>query len=215
MPRREAGALLALLFGALALIAGSGYLAAELRQSHQPADLAYSEGPQVFRAWLSRTWRAVPDGQAMAGAVAKRLMSMPIAARRDTIAAMTDHAFWSGVAADEPARRALQAGMREAVLLGLHQAPVAGDLWLAAAALHTMLDGFDDRAAGYLAASYQFAPREGQVAYARAGLIAHVLPVLDRPLAEAAAGDLALIEATYPKLRRVLAEMRQEMETRR
>lgn len=206
MPRRNGrGALLGLVLGGLALVAGGGYWAAELRLSHQPIDLAYSEGPQAFRAWLSRTWRAGPDRQEMADAVSKRLMSMPIAARRHTVAAMTDDAFWSGLAADEASRRALQTLVREAVLGSLSQAPAAGDLWLAAASLQTVLDGFDAHAAAYLAASYRFAPREGQVAYGRAGLIAHVLPLLDGELAEAAAGDLALIEATYPRLYRGLA----------
>ena len=106
MPRREGrGALLGLLLGALAVVAGGGYWAAGLRRSHDPVDLAYSQGPQDFRAWLSRTWRAGGDGRDVAEAVSRRLLSMPIAARRHTIAAMADDAFWSGVAAGEANRR--------------------------------------------------------------------------------------------------------------
>jgi hypothetical protein len=217
MRRREGPAtLLVLLLAAIALAAGGAYRAAELRQSHQPIDLAYSEGPEAFQGWLSRKWRAGPDGREhIVVAVSMRLTSMPIATRRRTVAAMTGDAFWTGVAAEEASRRALQISVREAVLRSLQQTPMAGDLWLAAAYLHTMLDGFDADAAGYLAASYRFTPREGQVAYPRAGLIAHVLPVLDGPLAEAAAGDLALIATTYPRLHRALAPALHAMEARR
>lgn len=217
MRRRERPAtLFVLLLAAIALAAAGTYRAAELRQFHQPIELAYSEGPEAFQGWLSRSWRAVPEGRAhIVVAVSKRLASMPIATRRRTVAAMTDDAFWTGVAAEEASRRALQISVREAVLQSLQQAPMAGDLWLAAAYLHTILDGFDADAAGYLAASYRFAPHEGQVAYARAGLIAHVLPVLDGPLAEAAAGDLALIEATYPRLHRAMTPTLHAMEARR
>jgi hypothetical protein len=217
MRRRERPAtLLVLVFSAIGLAAGGAFLAAELRQSHQPIDLAYSEGPEAFQGWLSRNWRTDLDGREhIVAAVSKRLMSMPIATRRRTVAAMTDDAFWTGAAAEEASRRALQRNVREAVLRSLRKAPMAGDLWLAAAHLHTILDGFDADAAGYLAASYRFAPREGQVAFARAGLIAHVLPVLDGTLAEAAAEDLAPIAVTYPRLHRALAPALHAMEARR
>jgi hypothetical protein len=215
MPRREPRAVVGLLVGALALIAASGYLAAELRLAYQPADLAYSDGPRSFQAWLSRTWRGAPDGDEAASAIAARLLAMPIAARRATVASMADEAFWTGAVADEAGRRALQAHTRAAVLAALRQAPAAGELWLAAAVLQTRLDGFDERASSYLAASYRFAPREGQVAYGRAGLIAHILPVLDGPLAEAAANDLGLIAAAYPRLDRRLAPVIARMERRR
>jgi len=213
MPRPEQRlAAAALLLGARALMGAGGYLAAELGRSHRPLDLAYSEGPHAFRAWLAPTWRAAPEGRETAAAIAKRLMSMPIAARRRTIAAMTDEAFWRGPAAEAAGRRSLQMKMREAVLMALQQAPAAGDLWLAAAFLRTILDGFDERAVRYLAASYRFAPGEGQVAYARAGLITHVLPLLDGRLAAAAEIDLALIEANYPQLKHALAPALQARE---
>jgi hypothetical protein len=202
--RRGRAALVALAAGAAALLAAGGFWTAEIRHSYRAMDLAYSESPQSFRAWLAAPRRAGPDERPPAAAIAGRLVAMPIAARRRLAAALTDEAFWEGIAASETGRRALQESLRQAVLQALEQAPAAGELWTMAAALQTRLDGFDARAARYLAASYRFAPREGQVAYARAGLIVHVLPVLDGALAEAAERDLALIAATYPRLHRAM-----------
>ena len=177
------GLALTSIIGVLALFIGLMMLAS-LSSAYRIADIFYQQPVADFAAWLSVLPEAV-DGAADTGsddgharAIADRLLLMPVSPRRAILSAMTNNAFWSGLTRSEADRRRFitvsSLGLDEA----LSRAPLSGAMWLAAAKLRTMQDGFDATAEIYLRRSYVLAPKEAGVAADRLAFMLSVRPLL-------------------------------------
>lgn len=141
-----------------------------LTSAYRTADILYQQPVAGFAAWLSGLPEPVDGstdigpGDGQARAIADRLLLLPVSPRRAILSAMTDDAFWSGLAPSEADRRRFIALSSGGLDLALSRAPLSGAMWLAAAKLRTLQDGFDATAETYLRRSHVLAPREAGVA---------------------------------------------------
>lgn len=167
-----------------------------LREIYRGADLAVSETPDSFRAWLFDELRA-PDAEAGAttSLVADRLLTMPVEKRRSAANAMMRREFWDAFDQVEGGRRAAQRQTRDGILLALRAAPTSGDLYLTAAWLESVTDGFGARGQALLEASQVFAPRELSVIRGRLILGSRVWPLLSPARRKALQADLAIFRS--------------------
>lgn len=169
--------------GVLALIFGLMMLTS-LSSAYRITDIFYQQPVAGFAAWLSAL--PVPvDGAAetapddsQAKAIADRLLLMPVSPRRAILSAMTDNTFWSGLTRSEADRRRFIAVSSRGLDEALSRAPLSGAMWLAAAKLRTLLDGFDATAEIYLRRSYVLAPKEAGVAADRLAFTGSIRPLL-------------------------------------
>jgi hypothetical protein len=193
-------AILMLAVGGLASVALGAASLASLTSSYQKADIALTETPATFQAW---TIEASDRGNNLADGlperVGSRLLLMPLEKRRDLVVALVQRGFWQPLTPERQTPRALQEGVLAGVLDALHQAPMAGDLYLAAAWLEIRLNGFGSKARALLVASHLFAPRELPVAVERLALAPTIWPLLD-------AEDQARLKADLETLRNVAPE---------
>ncbi len=155
-----------------------------LSSSFRAADLFYQQPVAGFAAWLAALPEPVdvaadtgPD-DGLARAIADRLLLLPVSPRRAILSAMMDDAFWSGLAQSEADRRGFIALSSRALDHALSRAPLSGAMWLAAAKLRTLQDGFDARAEIYLRRSYVLAPKEAGVAADRLAFTGSIRPLL-------------------------------------
>ena len=100
-----------------------------------------TEQPASFRAWLLGVV-AEPDQTHTTKRIATRLLVMPMASRRNAADAMTGRAFWEPFAGQEGSLKTVQRQVRDGVLMALQSSPTAGDLYLTAAWLEALTDGF-------------------------------------------------------------------------
>ena len=180
--------------GAVSLGTGSWTLA-NLSQTYRPDDVLFSEGPNLFRSWLTRR---MASNALRSEAIGQRLLMMPIASRRATAVAMMDLSFYEGLWTRERDRVPVLKMLEEGILAALSTAPSAGELWLAATKTRALHTGFDKKAESFLATSYLMAPREADIARARMVFVDSVSRLLRRSYDEARARDEATVEIAYP-----------------
>ncbi len=160
-----------------------------LSSAYRMADIFYQQPVAGFAAWLS----ALPDpfdvaadtapddtgpDDGQARAIANRLLLLPVSPRRAILSAMTNDAFWSRLARSETERRRFIAISSRGLKEALSRAPLSGAMWLAAAKLRTLQDGFDATAETYLRRSYVLAPKEAGVAADRLAFTGSIRPLL-------------------------------------
>ena len=100
-----------------------------------------TEQPASFRAWLLGIV-AEPDQTHTTKRIATRLLVMPMASRRNSADAMTGREFWEPFAVQEGSLKYVQRQVRDGVLMALQSSPTSGDLYLTAAWLEALTDGF-------------------------------------------------------------------------
>ncbi len=166
--------------GMLALFTGL-MMMISLSSAYRTADIFYQQPVASFAAWLS----ALPAPVGVAGradsqatAIADRLLLLPVSPRRAILSAMMDNGFWSGLTRSEEDRRRFIAISSRGLDEALSRAPLSGAMWLAAAKLRTLQDGFDAMAETYLRRSYVLAPKEAGVAADRLAFTASIRPLL-------------------------------------
>ena len=184
-----------------------------LSSAFRTADIFYQKPVAAFAAWLS----ALPEPVNIAGvtlheedqarAIANRLLYLPISPRRAILSAMMDDAFWSRLARSENERRRFLAISSRGLDEALSRAPLSGAMWLAAAKLRTLQDGFDATAETYLRRSYVLAPREAGVAADRLAFTASVRPLLRGDLETDFAGDSRIVCQTARRRYRAVARI--------
>jgi len=169
--------------GLLAFLAGL-MMMASLSSSFRPADIFYQQPVAGFAAWLTTLPEpadAVADtgsNDGLARAIADRLLLLPVSPRRAILSAMMDDAFWSGLARSEADRQRFITVSSRGLDEALSRAPLSGAMWLAAAKLRTLQDGFDAMAETYLRRSYVLAPKEAGVAADRLAFLLSIRPLL-------------------------------------
>lgn len=196
--------------GVLALFAGL-MMMTSLSSAYRTADIFYQQPVARFAAWLA----ALPepddvaadtghdDGQARA--IADRLLLLPVSPRRAILSAMTNDAFWSGLARSEADRRRFIAVSSRGLAEALSRAPLSGAMWLAAAKLRTLQDGFDATAETYLRRSYVLAPKEAGVAADRLAFTASIRPLLRGEIDADFSRDIRIVCQTSPRRHRALS----------
>lgn len=196
-----------LLAGAgLATVALGGASLSAISSAYRSSDIAVTETPQTFQAWLAQDVQpAGLGGTGAASRIARRLLIMPLENRRGLAAAVMQPAFWKPFATGGQTPRAMQQAVRDGLLLALRRAPMAGDLYLAAAALETRIDGFGSRGRALLKASHTFAPRELPFVINRLSMAPLVWPLLKDE-------DRLLMKADLETLRRVQPERASKIE---
>ncbi len=155
-----------------------------LSSAYRMADIFYQQPVAGFAAWLSALPEPVDvaadtgldDGQATA--IANRLLLLPVSPRRAILSAMTNDAFWSRLARSETERARFIVISSRGLDEALSRAPLSGAMWLAAAKLRTLQDGFDATAETYLRRSYVLAPKEAGVAADRLAFTASIRPLV-------------------------------------
>jgi len=196
--------------GVLALFAGLKMMTS-LSSAYRTADIFYQQPVAGFAAWLLASPEPVDvaadtdpdDGQARA--IADRLLLLPVSPRRAILSAMTNDAFWSGLARSQAERRRLIAVSSRGLDEALSRAPLSGAMWLAAAKLRTLQDGFDARAETYLRRSYVLAPKEAQVAADRLAFTASIRPLLRGDIDADFSRDIRIVCQTAPGRNRALS----------
>jgi hypothetical protein len=187
-------------WGSLNLLALAG--------AYRSTDLALTEQPASFRAWLLGVV-AEPDQTHTTRRIAKRLLAMPLASRRNAADAMAGREFWEPFAGQEGGPKKVQRQVRDGILLALQSSPAAGDLYLTAAWLESLTDGFGLRGRELLRASHIFAPRELSLVRGRLRFAALVWPLLGPSDHEALRKDFVTYRNAEPgpaaKLRAVFA----------
>lgn len=178
----------------------------------QPDDILHDEGPDLFQAWLARR---VARGDLSPEAISRRVLRMPIAARRETVNAMMAPQFGAAVTRTEAQRRRLLQQLEEGLIVALGNSPSAGELWLAAAKIRTQTIGFDQQAEDYLAASYLMAPRAGALVRSRLVFAASVEPFLRVSLDEERGRDRANARKLYPHFERGFAAWQSSLQQKR
>lgn len=118
---------------------------------------------------------------------------------------MTNDAFWSGLARSEADRRRLIAISSRGLDKALSRAPLSGAMWLAAAKLRTLQDGFDATAEVYLRRSYVLAPKEAGVAADRLTFTASIRPLLRGDIDAEFFRDVRIVCRTLPRRHRTLS----------
>lgn len=190
-----------LLLGSLLVAIPLGLLGlarfAQVTQAYEAHELAFTETPQTYRVWLTRAWSE--DGPEATEAIRERLLLMPIARRVSAAATMSGNLFWEGIVADPAARLDLMRAQLAATEAALEDLPTAGDLWLLAARLRTVLTGFDQTARTYLAASFQFAPLEGPVIRARTLFALGLVPFFTEDLRRSVSRDIDVLQRWDPR----------------
>ena len=169
--------------GVLALFTGL-MMMTSLSSAYRTADIFYRQSVTEFAAWLSglpepadaAAGTGPDDGQARM--IADRLLLLQVSPRRAILSAMTNDAFWSGLARSESDRRRFIAVSSQGLDEALSRAPLSGAMWLAAAKLRTLQDGFDATAEAYLRRSYVLAPKESGVAADRLAFMLSIRPLL-------------------------------------
>ncbi len=201
--------------GLSAFLAGVAMMTS-LSSSFRPADLFYQQPVAGFAAWLAALPEPVdaaadagpydigPD-DGLARAIADRLLLLPVSPRRAILSAMMDDAFWSGLARTEAGRRGFITLSSRALDHALLRAPLSGAMWLAAAKLRTLQDGFDARAEIYLRRSYVLAPKEAGVAADRLAFTGAIWPLLREDFDAVFARDSRIVCQTALSRYRVLA----------
>jgi hypothetical protein len=163
-----------------------------LREAYRGADLAVSETPESFSVWLFEDLGASEaDAGLSSSRISNRLLRMPLDKRRRAANAMMTMAFWQPFGRLPGGLRGAQRRARDGILLALRAAPTSGDLYLTAAWLESMTDGFGKRGQDLLQASHVFAPRELAVVRGRLILGGRVWPLLSPEQRKALQADLA------------------------
>lgn len=196
--------------GALALFFGLMMLTS-LSSAFRAADIFFQQPVEGFAAWLSTLPEPVDvvadtgpeNGQARA--IANRLLLLPVSPRRAILSAMTNDAFWSGIALSEVERRRFIAVSSQGLDEALSRAPLSGAMWLAAARLRTLQDGFDATAEAYLRRSYVLAPKEAGVAADRLAFVAEVRALLRADFDSDFRRDSRIVCQTAPRRYRALS----------
>ena len=214
------GLVIASAVGVLALFIGL-LMVTNLSSAYRMADIFYQQPVAGFAAWLSALPDRVDvaadtapddagpddtgpdDGQARA--IANRLLLLPVSPRRAILSAMTNDAFWSRLAQSEAERRRFIAISSLGLDKALSRAPLSGAMWLAAAKLRTLQDGFDATAETYLRRSYVLAPKEAGVAADRLAFTGSIRPLLRGDFGAEFARDSHIVCQTALNRYRVLA----------
>lgn len=186
--------------GALSAVLGIAALVV-LSSVYRPAEIALTESPASFLAWLGHERDLATPGtmNVLAPRIASRLLLMPLDRRRALALDLMAPEYWSPLLRKGETARPIETAMREGILLALRRSPAAGDLYLAAAALDARIEGFDERALGYFRASRIFAPRELPVLRARLALGATVWGLLEDDDRAGLRSDFALLEHHAPR----------------
>lgn len=168
----------------------------DLGSIYRKGDIAITESPASFQAWLR-------DGGLTAGTapqhIAQRLLAMPLDHRRDAAVAMLQPAFWQPLAVKGQSPRAIQVEVRDGLLLALKASPASGDLYLVAAWLDMVTDGFSDRSRALLRFAQAYAPRELPFVVERLNLAPLVWPLLDAEGRKLFATDLEVLRSVQPE----------------
>ncbi len=187
------GLVFAAVTGLSAFLAGVTMMTS-LSSSFRTAEIFYQNPVAGFSAWLLALPEPVdaadisgsadiggadagPD-EGRARAIAGRLLLLPVSPRRAILSAMMNDPFWSGLARSEADRRRFIAVSSLGLDEALRRAPLSGAMWLAAAKLRTLQDGFDAKAETYLRRSYVLAPKEAGVAADRLAFTGSIRPLL-------------------------------------
>lgn len=178
----------------------------ELAASYRQADLTMTETPQTFQAWIADVSSSASVSPAeLSASAAHRLLAMPLEKRRGVAVAVMNQKFWLPLAPAGQTPRALQQSLREGVLEALRHAPMAGDLYLAAAWLEIRTLGFGSRARALLKASHTFSPYELPLVVKRLALAPSVWPLL-------APDERTRLKTDLDTLRRVAPAQADEIE---
>lgn len=198
-------ALFVLLLAGLGIVTGvlGGERLKEMASIYRPGDIAVSESPASFQAWL-RDGGLTADGAPRR--IAQRLLAMPLDHRRDAAAAMLKPAFWERLTAKGHSPRTIQAEVRDGLLLALRESPASGDLYLAAAWLDTVTDGFSARTQALMIAAQVYAPRELPFVVERLNLAPLVWPLLDAEGRKPFSSDFQVLRSMQPERAAQLAQ---------
>lgn len=214
MSDRFSRVLLALTFvccGAIVSSAGI-FLLQYLSQVYRPVDLAYRQSEQTFYDWLAAEIKQnVPQSKHVADLIAQRLMLMAITERRDAINSMMIDYFWDELAPPGTDRTPIYSLMDRATKSALKSLPLAGDLWLFAAWLRTMTNGFDEKAAEYLLLSQRFTPREKTLVLSRLDFITQLVTTASAEVKNASLMDLSVAERVSSKSAKEYSQLLQQM----
>jgi hypothetical protein len=173
----------------------------ELSRIYREEDLAFGESPPTFRFWFLKARQGRVSDAALAKAVAKRLTIMRVEQRRAVVHALMSDEFLEGFSQNTRDLRSNLGVLLRGSLEALASSPLSGDLWLAAARIERRLNGYDEAAARYLAASVRYAPREVHLAADRLSLMTAVAPLLSDELKEASRRDYQLLrDHAHPSL---------------
>ena len=112
---------------------------------------------------------------------------------------MAGREFWEPFAGQEGGPKTVQRQVRDGVLMALQSSPTAGDLYLTAAWLEALTDGFGLRGRELLRASHVFAPRELSLVRGRLRLAALVWPLLGPQDHDALRKDFATYRNAEPR----------------
>lgn len=171
-----------------------------LREIYRGADLAVSETPQSFRVWLFEELRAPEaDAASASSRIAGRLLRMPLDKRRNAANAMMRVEFWQPFDQLRGGRGDAQRQTRDGILIALRSAPTSSDLYLTAAWLESVTDGFGKRGQELLQASHVFAPRELALIQGRLILGGRVWPLLSEAQRDALKADLTIFRSVDAK----------------
>ena len=187
-------------------------MTASLSSAFRPADILYQQPVAAFAAWLSRLPESAEASagaglqEEQASAIASRLLLLPISSRRAVLSAMMDDAVWSTLAPSEESRRRFLALSSRALQEALSKAPLDGAMWLAAAKLRTLQEGFDRTAETFLRRSYVLAPREAMVAADRLAFAGLIRPLARENIDSEFQRDSDIVCQTRPKRYRALKE---------
>jgi hypothetical protein len=193
--------LLALMFICCGVIVSSAgiFLLQYLSHVYRPIDLAYRQSEQTFYDWLAAEIKQDdPQSKHVADLIAQRLMIMAVTERRDTVNSMMIEYFWDELAPPGTDRRPIYSLMDRATKSALKSLPLAGDLWLFAAWLRTMTNGFDEKAAEYLLMSQRFTPREKTLVLSRLDFITQVVSTVSAEVKNAGLMDLSVAQRLDP-----------------
>lgn len=172
-----------------------------LSAAYRPIDVAYKETPVGFGLWLEKeATRLKDEPDTLADVIALRLVTQPIATRYRLIRALLGKEYWRQLAPGPRDRMVLRLAVLRGTERALENAPSGSGLWLLASILRTSTDGFNERAASYLRASYVFSGRELSFALPRLTFSAIVWSVLPEDLRQQARINAVLVETMAPDL---------------
>lgn len=199
---RAAFALLLIVLGVTTGWLGANRLSS-LSASYRHIDLFLTETPESFQAWLREVMREdlADEGLSEPSAatrIAGRLLITGIDKRRAIAVAMLQNDFWQPLAREGETPREARSATLAGVLDALHQAPMAADLYLAAAALDISLSGFTEQTQSLLQASQSFGPHELPLVMARLDLAPRIWDFMDDTHRSLFAEDLAVVRQVAP-----------------
>lgn len=190
---------LALCIGLGAMGGGFQFLS-QLEGAYRPADLARSESPESFIAFVSQGGPGPHD-------IAARMAAMPLLARYNLASALLiDPKLLGALGATRDARLKRLETLHAGMLLALKNQPSRAEIWLMAAKTRALIAGFDSEASAFALQSYQYSQDEPHLALARLTFLLPVHALVTPDIAEGMERDYRLVQFIFPRAAPVLRE---------